>query len=318
MSLQRGVCVLVLLAGLFAAHLAHALDYQLKPRKIAEDSYVFIGKTEDFTTQNGGNIVNTAFIVTPEGVLVIDSGPSRLYGEQMRRAIAQVTPLAVKKVLITHHHPDHFFGNQAYADVPVHALPEAITAMKQEGANFADNLYRMSGDWMKDTESRPATQPLKPGAFTFGGREFELIALHGHTPSDLAVFDRSSGVLYAGDLVFFQRTPTTPHAEIKEWLSSLDALQKIPYKLLVPGHGEPVTDARAIEQTRRYLIWLETALRKAAADGLDMPEVLKLPIPSEFAGMPLVNSEYERSIAHLYPKIEAGELGQAQVLRTGR
>lgn len=58
-----------------AAHGAE-FDYRLTPRAVAPDVYVFVGKTEDFDTVNGGNIVNTGFIVAPEGVVVIDTGPS--------------------------------------------------------------------------------------------------------------------------------------------------------------------------------------------------------------------------------------------------
>ena len=81
-------------------------DYGLSPVKIAEDTWVLTGRSEDFSFSNGGNIVNTAFIVTREGVVVIDSGPSRLYGEQLRRSIARISDKPVKLVLNTHHHPD--------------------------------------------------------------------------------------------------------------------------------------------------------------------------------------------------------------------
>jgi uncharacterized sulfatase len=312
MSLRRWLRPLLLGAVLFAVPVVAALDYHLKPRKIAENTYVFVGKTEDFTRANGGNIVNTGFIVTTEGVVVIDSGPSKLYGEQMRKAIRAVTPQRINRVLITHHHPDHYFGNQAYGDVPIYALSGTIAGMKEEGGPFADNLYRMSGDWMKDTESLPAKEVANPGALKIGGHELELIALQGHTQGDLAVLDRTTGVLFAGDLVFHQRAATTPHADIQEWLRSLAVLQKVQFKIMVPGHGDPVTDARGIEQTRRYLTWLESALTKAAADGMDMPELLAAPIPAEFAGIPLVQSEYERSIAHLFRGFEARVLGRAE------
>lgn len=311
MSVRRLLKSLLLGALLLAVPVVAALDYHLKPRKLADDTYVFIGKNEDFTRANGGNIVNTGFIVTSEGVVVIDSGPSRLYGEQTRKAIRAVTPQRINRVLITHHHPDHYFGNQAFTDTPIYALSATIAGMKEEGGPFADNLYRMSGDWMKDTESLPAKEVANPGVLKIGGHELELIALQGHTQGDLAILDRTTGVLFAGDLVFHQRAATTPHADIPEWLRSLAALRKIQFKIMVPGHGDPVTDARGIEQTRRYLTWLESGLKRAAAEGMDMPELLASPIPAEFAGIALVQSEYERSIAHLFRGYEAKVLGSA-------
>lgn len=310
-ALRRWWRGLAFMAVLAALPVTAAQDYQLLPRKVAEDTYVLVGRTEDFSPANGGNIVNTGFIVTAEGVVVIDSGPSRRYGEQMRRAIATVTPRPVKRLYITHHHPDHFFGNQAYADVPTAALPRAMQGMEAEGGNFAGNLYRMAGDWMKGTEPLPAREAAAPGRFTLGGHELEILAFDGHTGADLVVFDHTSGVLFAGDLVFHQRAPTTPHADIARWLRALDALEALPFRLLVPGHGEPATDGRAIVQTRRYLLWLDATLRRAAAEGMDMPELLQQPLPPEFAGMALARPEFERSVAHLFRGLEAQSLGKA-------
>jgi uncharacterized sulfatase len=300
----RAVRWAVLLVAGLSFPIEAALDYMLKPRKVAPDTYVFVGLAEDFSRGNGGNIVNTGFIVTADGVVVIDTGSSRLYGEQMRRAIAAVTDKPIRQVLITHHHPDHFFGNQGFRDLPIAALPGSIGGMKEEGGGFADNLYRMAGDWMRETEPLAATQEARPGRSTIGGHDIELVALKGHTQADLVVLDHTSGVLFAGDLVFWQRAATTPHASIADWLGSLDRLQALEWKTIVPGHGEPHADARGIEQTRRYLAWLDATLRKAAAEGRDMPDLLQMKLPEEFADIPLVREEFARSITHLYPGFE--------------
>ncbi len=62
---------ILLVFGLFLAVPGQArnLSYDLKPRRIAPDTYVFEGTTEHFSLRNGGNILNTGFIVTEEGVL---------------------------------------------------------------------------------------------------------------------------------------------------------------------------------------------------------------------------------------------------------
>jgi quinoprotein relay system zinc metallohydrolase 1 len=287
---------------------AGELDYKLLPRQIADSTYVVIGKTEDFSRSNGGNIVNTAFIVTADGVVVIDSGPSRLYGEQLRQAIGKVTSKPVIRVFNTHHHPDHFLGNQSIGDTRISALAATITAQRQEGAAFVDNLFRLSGDWMKGTEPVPANESVGAGRLTVGGHELEVIAMTGHTAGDLVLLDHKTGVLFAGDLVFFNRAPTTPHASIGEWLTALERLAEIKYRILVPGHGEPVTDGRAVAQTRRYLQWVEETLRLGAERGVEMSELLAQTLPSEFADIPLAKSEFARSVAHLYRRYEAATL----------
>ena len=229
-------------------------DYRLAARPLAKDVYAFIGKTEDFNTDNGGNIVNTAFIVAAQGVIVIDSGPSLRYGQQMRRAMAAITAQPIVLVINTHHHPDHFLGNQAFADVPIAALAETRSGIAADGNAFAENLYRMSGDWMKGTEVQLPTKTLTAGRIEVAGRSLRLVALDGHTGADLVIIDEASGVLFSGDLVFNGRAPTTPHADVAHWLKALDQLEALTressFKTLLPGHGAPTSDAAPIRQTR--------------------------------------------------------------------
>ena len=288
------------------------MDYGLAPEKIADDTWVLTGRSEDFSFTNGGNIVNTAFIVTQAGVLVIDSGPSRAYGEQLRRAIARITRQPVVRVINTHHHPDHFLGNQAFAPDTLAALPGTIHGIHTEGGSFNDNMYRLAGDWMAGTEPVAPIQPLAAGPLELGGHQFELIALEGHTGADLAILDRSTGVLFAGDLVFHDRAPTTPHARLPAWQASLDTLEALPFRHLVPGHGPVANDAGPIRQTRAWLGWLDRTLRQAADEGLDMTEALALPLPAEFRRLAVVDAEYRRSVGQLYPALEQ------QTLRTGK
>ena len=70
-------------------------------------------------------------------------------------------------------------------------------------------------------------------------------------------------------------------------------------------------DAAPIRQTRAWLTWLQTAMRDAAAAGLDMNEVLARPLPAEFAGMAQGSSEYRRSVGHLFPAAEIEALPHA-------
>ncbi len=311
--IARLLALLLVGCATLAAHAAERFDYGLKPQKIADDSWVLIGLTEDITRTNGGNIVNAAFVVTRDGVVVIDSGPSRRYGEQMRAAIASVTDKPVIRLFITHHHPDHFLGNQAFEGIPRMALPETQAGMREQGGAFADNMYRMAGDWLSGTEAQVVEEAVKPGRVNIGGHEFELIALSGHTASDLAIVDHTTGVLYAGDLVFLDRTPTTPHASIVRWQAALDVLSGLPVKRTVPGHG-PVHDGqRGISLTRDWLRWLDETLALAADTGMDMAEVMRLPLPERFADMPLARSEFERSVTHLYGGYEHRVLDRAAV-----
>ncbi len=286
---------------------AHAeLRYTLQPRQIADDVWLLEGSTDNFDKANGGNIVNTGFIVTEAGVVVIDSGPSRRYGEAMRAAIASVADRPVIKLLLTHHHPDHVLGNQAFADVPIAALAGTTELLREQGNAMAENMYRLVGDWMRGTEVVLPSETLAPGTLEIGGRSLRLLSLRGHTGADLAILDERSGVLFAGDILFYQRALTTPNSPgLDVWLEDLDTLEALPWKRLVAGHGPVADDAEPFVQMRDYLGWLDGLLREAANGGADMNEVIQSPIPERFAGISLTRYELIRSVSHLYPRYEA-------------
>ncbi|KTC36458.1 MAG: quinoprotein relay system zinc metallohydrolase 1 [Pseudomonas sp.] len=281
------------------------LDYRLEPRQIAEDTWLLEGGTENFSRDNGGNIVNTGFIVTEAGVLVIDTGPSKRYGQALREAIARVTGKPVIQVLLTHHHPDHVLGNQAFSDVPIGALAGTTELLRQQGDAMAENLYRLVGDWMRGTEVVLPNRTLEPGVLEIGGHRLRLLALAGHTGADLAIFDERTGVLFAGDLVFYQRALTTPNSPgLEVWLKDLDRLQALPWRLVVPGHGPVASSAVPFAQMRDYLGWLHQLLSDGAARGDDMAELIRAPIPARFAAISLTRYELIRSVSHLYPRHE--------------
>ena len=297
---------LLLLTTLGCALTAHAeLDYGLQPRQIAADTWLLEGRTDNFAVDNGGNIVNTAFIVTRDGVVVIDSGPSKRYGEALRKAISSVTDKPVIKLLITHHHPDHVLGNQAFADVPIAALAGTTQLLREQGEAMAENMYRLVGDWMRGTEVLLPTEEVTAGRLTIGDHPLRLLALRGHTGADLAILDERSGVLFAGDLVFYQRALTTPGTPgLDVWLADIATLQALPWKQIVPGHGPLASTDAPFAQMLDYLGWLDGLLRKGAAEGTEMNALIRAPIPQRFAAVSLSRYELIRSVSHLYPRYE--------------
>ncbi|WP_119154540.1 quinoprotein relay system zinc metallohydrolase 1 [Caldimonas tepidiphila] len=291
---------------------AATLDYRLAARELAPGVFVVEGANDDFSPANGCNIINTGFIVTDAGVLVVNTGPSRRYGEQLRALVERTAGKPVAQVLHLNLHPDYFLGNQAFADVPRLATAATASGMAAEAKAYEDNLYRMCGDWMRGTEALLPDRTVQPGRLVLGGREFELREYEGHTASDLVLVDRASGVVFAGGLVFADRIPTTPHARIEPWLKSLDALGALPFRAMVPSHGPVVHDARGIGQTRAYLRWLDESFRSAAEQGWDMAELLAQPIPPEFRDWAALRTEYVRNVAHLYPRYEQRALGKGR------
>lgn len=294
--------------------LAAELDYSLVPQKITDDIYFFEGANEDFSFNNGGNILNTGVIITSEGVIVINTGPSAIYGEQLRAAINKLTDKPIIRAYISKLHPDHFLGNQAFGDIPVYTLAKTRELMQQQASQFTDNMYRMVNAWMKGTEPVIPAHTAKPGKEMIGNHEIEILADAGHTPGDLLVFDHTDGVLFAGGVVFHDRAPTTPHAELKAWIKELERVAALDFKMLVPSHGPVAKDHKPVEQTLAYVQWLDHHFENAAHTGLSMAELMYLEIPQKFASMAVMPDEYYRSVSHLYPDYEKRYL---QVLNGG-
>ncbi|HXH02437.1 MAG TPA: quinoprotein relay system zinc metallohydrolase 1 [Candidatus Competibacteraceae bacterium] len=303
--MSRGLLAWLLCAVALTA-LAADLDYRLQPRQIAPDTWLVEGTTEFFDSRNGGNIANVVFIVTAAGVVVIDTGPSRRYGVQLRQAIAAVTDQPILAVYLTHHHPDHALGNQAFQDVPIYALPGTAEALREQGGELSANLYRLVGDWMQGTEVVQPTATVSEGIQEIGGHRLQFIALAGHSAGDLAILDHSTGVLVSA-MVFNRRAPATPYSDLGRWLASLQRLQALDFRLLVPAAG-PAGERSLIEHNADYLRWLGESLEAQAEAGVDMAEALSAPIPERFSDFALLREEYQRSVGYLYPALEQSAL----------
>lgn len=304
------LCMVLWLASTASAMAAGY--YDLTPKKVADDSYVFIGAMENFSFDNHGAISNTSFIVTDDGVVVIDTGPSRLYGQAMRKAIGTITDKPVVQVYITHAHPDHFLGNNAFEDVPIAALQGTVDTARQIGGDLASNLYNLVGAAMRGTSAVVPTQVVKDGdSAIFGKHTLQLIGTAGHTAADLMIYDTHTGVLFTGDIAFHDRAPTTPNADIARWQKTLAATEKRDFKVLVPGHGPVSESAAPLEQTADYLAWLFTHFQDAASQGESQAEVLFDPLPPRWAELAVEPGEYRRSVSHLYPAIEKQSLVDA-------
>jgi glyoxylase-like metal-dependent hydrolase (beta-lactamase superfamily II) len=176
---------------------------------------------------------------------------------------------------------------------------------------------------MKGTEFTPARQSLSPGRQDWGGHRLEWVRLEGHTGDDLLLIDHSTGVLFAGGLVFADRVPTAPHARLLPWINSLRTVQgwidQGLVRTVVPSHGPVHAGRKGVDQTLDWLQWLHERLQSSAAQGLDLSEVLRLPIPPRFAAWAAMPAEYVRSVTYLFPQYENEQLARPSVpAATGR
>lgn len=281
------------------------LAYDLVPVQVGPGIWMIEGSRDYFSMQNGGAIVNITMLETEAGLIVIDTGPSKSYGETLRQIALQTMGRGIAGVILTHHHPDHFFGNMAFDGIPIRALADTGKYARSHGDGYSDAMYRILGDWMRGTEVIPPNKVLAGGDFEIGGRALRALPLGGHTEADLALVDIKTGVVIAGDLAFLDRAPTTPDADLTRWRESIAELEALRPSAIVPGHGPFDRTGESLRQTRAYLDWLDESLRSAAEQGLDMVEIIETPLPDQFAGLGAQPQEFHRSVSHLFPDIES-------------
>lgn len=294
-----------IVAGLALPVRAADFAYSIRPEAIGDGIWMVRGADAAIQRENGGAIANLAILATNRGTLLIDCGPSLRYGRALKAVAEKLTGKPVTHILFTHLHPDHGFAAGAFPKAQLSTTAPGAAEIEANARGYSDGMYRLLGDWMRGTEVVVPRGDAVAGETVIDGRRLTLLALSGHSPSDLAVVDAASGILVAGDLVFHDRAPSTPDADFPQWRRALGQLRETPHGGLLPGHGpfDPGGTA-SIDQTRDWIDWLDEALRDAVRRGLDMVEAGELPIPPRFARLSAARYELQRSVSHFYPRLE--------------
>lgn len=275
---------------------------------VGDGIYVHHGVHLDIDTGYQGDICNISFVVGSRGVAVIDTGGSLKVGQQLREAIRKVTPLPVLYVINTHVHPDHIYGNAAFlADKPQFIGHEKLAnAMATREEQYAKLNARLLGDDAKGTDLVKPTMAVKTTLeIDLGDRKLQLTAHPvAHTNTDVSLVDSKTGTLFAGDLLFIERTPVV-EADIKGLIAALEQFSAGQYQQVVPGHGPVAKDWRtAVNNAARYLNVLLADIRASIKKGESMEATMNTAAASEKGKWVLFDIANRRNVNILYPALE--------------
>ena len=266
---------------------------ELVPQQVAPNIYFFQGKAGVASQENRGFNSNAGFIVTNEGVVVIDALGTPSLGQAMINAIGKITSKPVKRVIITHYHADHFYGLQAFKKIGADVWAHRSARDYLEGGEGAARLEQRRKDlspWV-DRDTRLISPDVWLDAdriFTLGGIRFEIVHLGpAHAPDDIIIIVGSSGVIFTGDILFTGRIPFVGDADSKRWLETFSKLLAKKPRVMVTGHGAPSRDpAKDLMLTRGYLIFLRERMGKAVDDFVPFDEAYAKTDWSRFANVP--------------------------------
>lgn len=260
---------------------------------------------------------NAGFIVTSEGVVVVDALASPMDGQRLRASIRKVTPRPVKWLVLTHHHPDHHFGaivfRKAGAQVIAHPDRRTLALDGGEDALIADwvrvvGLDAMRGFEFADTPDRPVTGS---DTLRMGGRT--IVVTHpgtGHTAGDLMVWLPREGVLFAGDLLIEDGVTMMVDGSSRDLLKGLDAIDALHPRIVVPGHGAiPRVPSDLVALTRRYVTGLRGEMRAAVEKGVPMKRAMAALPPADETRPVSLASRRRRNALRVYLEEEKSYMG---------
>ncbi|MBA3259029.1 MAG: MBL fold metallo-hydrolase [Gemmatimonadales bacterium] len=260
---------------------------------------------------------NAGFLVTAEGVVVIDALASPAQGARLLATIRAATRQPVRWLVLTHHHPDHHFGAVALrrAGAKVIAHPDRRTLASEGGddALAADWTGVVGAEAMRGFQYANAPDRPVTGTDTLrlGGRT--LVISHpgaAHSPGDLIVWLPKERVLFAGDLLVEDGVTMVVDGDSRLLLDALATLDGQNPRVVVPGHGAiPEKPATLVATTRRYLTQLQSDMRSAVERGVPMQRAIASLPPADGDRPVSLNSRRRRNAVRVYLEEERRFMG---------
>jgi len=256
---------------------AHA--FQPRAEKVVDNVYAIVGPLGQRSAENDGLNANFGFVVTPTGVILIDSGASLLGAKKIEAAIAKVTKQPVRWVVNTGSQDHRWLGNDYFAGKGAEVIAMSRTAATQSeyAAQHMEGLTRFLGKRMQGTKPLPAPKTLAGDSATLerGGETLELTYTDTHFPGDAWVWLPKQRVVFSGDLVYVDRLlGVLPWSSVKNGQQAFKAMAALKPARIVPGHGRVCDLAQAQRETGDYFDFLAEKVGAAAREMEPLSETL--------------------------------------------
>ena len=194
MKLKKLELLLLLIIIIFATK-----SFSFDVDEVADNIYVHFGKQQDANPKNFGDIANIGFIIGKKSILVIDTGGSPKIGKLFKQKIKEVSNLPISHVVITHSHPDHYFGTNIFTNKKTSIVGhEKLQRSLDNNFEFYKNLqYTNTKDKsIQEFKRFEVTKKVNVNnvlSINLGERIVDIRAWQsGHTDNDLSIYDKNT------------------------------------------------------------------------------------------------------------------------------
>lgn len=247
-----------------------------KPVEVIPHVFSAIGATAPPTYENSGHNNNLSFIVTSEGVVVVNGGASARLAKALHDEIKAVTDLPVKLVINENGQGHAMLGNSYWADLGVDILAheEAIHEGTENGDFILQRMQRYNQDKAEGTRLVIANLSFEDRYdYELGGVKFEILHLGpAHGPGDTQVWIPQWSMMIAGDIAFHERMlpifeDTCTSCWIETWETAFAPMNPT---YVIPGHGHPTNLAQVTRYTHDYLVDIREKVGAHLDEGGDL------------------------------------------------
>ncbi len=249
-----------------------------KPVEVIPHIFSAIGATAPPTYENAGHNNNLSFIVTGDGVVVINGGGSYQLAEALHTEIKAVTDQPVKLVLNENGQGHAMLGNSYWEeqDVAIVAHADAADAFDENGAGSLRAAQARLKERADDTRLVGPTETFEDEyIIELGDMRIEARYLGpAHSPGDIVVWLPEQRLVISGDMAFHERMlPIFPDTMTADWIETWDtAFEPLGATYVIPGHGHPTNMDQVRRYTRDYLVYLREKVGAHLDDGGDLAD----------------------------------------------
>ena len=301
------------LVGILAALCAAQSVGAAKPAAVlvAPGVYALLGSGGEITLSNRGRTANVAFVVGPDGVIVVDTGISYREGEEIIAEVKGISDQPIRLAILTHPAQDVIFGAAAFQTrgIPVLAHRRSAELIATRCETCLSNLRSALGEDIMAATRVVAPDRLIDGDETLEliGRPVRLIAPRlSSAPGAVAVYDEWTSTLIAGSLVAINRIPDMRDADPKGWADVLKQLESIRCRHLVPGYG-PIGNCADIAAFSRYLSALERRVEALMNEGVSLAELRDRCDLPDFARWDQYQTLHPQNANRTYLRLESAQ-----------